>query len=1123
MNQARSEIENLRATIAALEAQRGALGDVVTDTALAPLRERLDALDKQNAPVLPSDERGLVTIFFSDIVDSSALAEKLDPEEWRRIVAQLHNRAGEIISKHHGQVIQYLGDGLLALFGAPEPGEFDAENAVRAALELQAVVGAMRDAAGIKPALTPASAAAPIQIRVGIHTGLVVLGELGSVHKEFTATGDAMNTAARLQSAAPPGGILISHDTYRCVRGVFDVTLQPPLALKGKSDAVQTYLVRRAKPRPFRSMTRGVAGIETRTVGRANETKILQDAYLDAYENKHVVWAQMVGVTGVGKTRLLSDFDDWTDLRAEEIRLLRARAFPEDTGIPFALVRRLWFDRFQIAEDAPLAQAEAKWVQKFQELANAPDAEPAHALGLLVGLPFRDSPHIGVMRDDPEQVRGRAFVVSRELMRALRVEMPVKLLLEDLHLIDHASWEWLTEIVLNSPVQGNLNGMLVVATARAEWQNSEKLEALARGPAKYIPLLVEPLSDADTRDLAQELLSRVHGVTPQVIDLIAERSEGIPYYAEEMVSWFIDRGIIDKTHEPWEFLPARLKESPLPATLQHLLLTRLSALNDTERAALQRGSIFGRRFWTGGIEALGVHSGEDVLEELEPRGFVHVQPESSLEGEIEWSFAQTLLREVTYESVLRRERAALHKKAAEWLREQAEHAGRLDEFAGLLGEHFERAGETLTAADWYLRAGEHSKKLGAMRETRRLFERARDLLPPIESERRWRAVNGHIDAVGALGDLQEWRADTDAMMELAQASGDDAKVAKAFAYRSGLLLHLGDRAGAALARDRVIEYGQRAGDAKIVIRALSYKASEWIQFGEPERAMHEMEEVLARAREFGDDEMLSYILNSTATCFAECGDFSKALLFMDEALELAKCCGNRIQVMSVLTNLGAAYLWLGMYKQARTVIEQALKIAESLGLRGTIALSYLNLGEVYWFSGDARTARQLLERAIEECAAYNWQRGQAIALNELGMVLESSGDAAGAARHHEQARDIARAIDLKPIEYEACAGLARCALVQGNLDGARTLATEAWTYLETHGIASMENPLRSYVICADVFDALGDAATARKIVSAGYAELKKRADKLSDPKAQQALLENDPFNRALVEMWERNG
>lgn len=1119
-SQTKTEMENLRATIAALEAQRGALGDMVVDTALAPLREKLAALQGQTAPQpLPADERRLVTILFTDIVESTTLAEKLDPEEWRRIVTQLHGAAAECVSKHHGQVIQYLGDGLLALFGAQEPGEFDAENAVRAALELQQQVAGLQSQFSTALVLQPATW--DLQLRIGIHTGLVVVGELGETHKEFTASGDAMNLAARLQSAAPPGGILISHDTYRYVRGVFDVTLQPPLMLKGKTEAVQTYLVRRAKPRPFRSVTRGVAGIETRTIGRERETKILQDAYGDAYENKRVVWAQMVGVTGVGKTRMLSDFDDWTELRAEDIRLLRARAFPEETDIPFALVRRLWFDRFQIAEDTPRAQAEAKWVQKFQELSGSADVEPAHALGLLVGLPFRDSPYIGALRDDPVQVRGRAFVVSRELLNALRRQMPVKLLLEDLHLVDSASWDWLTEIVLNSPEQDSLHGMMVVATARSEWQNSKKLETLARGRAKYIPLEIAPLSDADTRALALELLQRVEGVTPQVVDLLVERSEGIPYYAEEIVNWFIDRGVIDKTREPWQLHSARLRESPLPATLQHLLLTRLSALSDLERAALQRGSIFGRRFWTGGIEALGVRSGEDVLEELEPRGFVHVQPESSLAGEIEWSFAQTLLREVTYESVLRRERAALHKKAAQWLEEQAERAGRLDEFAGLLGEHFERAGETLIAADWYLRAGEHSKKQGATRETRRFLERALELLPPIERERRWRALHGHLEAVALLGDLDVWRADTDALMELAQVIGEDDKLAIAFGSRASFLHNRGELEDAARATDKAIEFAQRAGDQKLLLKAQSHKANGCVSLGEPERAMLEAEQAVARAREFGDRETLAYILNSAATCFAESGDFSKALPLLNESLALTKTVGNRIQELSVLMNLGALYLWLGMYKQARTVIEQALRIAEALGVRTTIALGYLNLGEVYWFSGDGRTARQLLERALSEAIELNWSRGQAMARNELGMVLESAGDAAGAARYHTEAREIAHKMNLQPVEYEARAGLARCALAQGNLDAARALAGEVWTYLEAHGAGAMEHPMRPYVICADIFDALGDATNARKIAAAGYAELKTRADKLSDPKARQALLENDPFHRALVEMWER--
>lgn len=214
------------------------------------------------------------------------------------------------------------------------------------------------------------------------------------------------------RACSPPhlrGGVLVSHDTYRYVRGAFNVTPQPALTVKGKQEPVQTYLVRSAKPRPFRTVNRGVAGIQTRTVGREAELQALRRAYLEAFEHGRVVWAQLVGEAGVGKSRLLDEVRDWVELRPETVRLLKARAYVADAAQPFALIRRLWFDRFQIAEDAPLAQAEAKWVQGFQELGTTSEVEPAHALGLLVGLPFRDSPHIGAMREDPAQVKGRAI------------------------------------------------------------------------------------------------------------------------------------------------------------------------------------------------------------------------------------------------------------------------------------------------------------------------------------------------------------------------------------------------------------------------------------------------------------------------------------------------------------------------------------------------------------------------------------------------------------------------------------------------------------------------------------------------------------------------------------------
>lgn len=555
-----------------LETQRATLGAAVVDPALAALRQQLAALETEvPAQSGPLEERRVITILFTDIVGSTALAHNLDPEEWRQTVAKLHSAIGTIIQGHHGMVAQYLGDGLLALFGAEASGERDPEHAILAAL-------------GAQSAITAWNGAPPIQIRVGIHTGLVVVGELGSdAKREFTATGDAMNVAARLQSAAPPGGILISHDTYQHVRGVFSVTPQPPLAVKGAPEPIQTYLVRRAKSRPFRTLARGVAGVQTRTIGRDRELRALQAAYLDAVENRRLVWAQLVGDAGIGKSRLLDDVREWVELRPEVVRLFRARAYADDARQPFSLVRRMWFDRFQIAEDAPIPQAEAKWVQRFQELSKTDAVEPAHALGLLVGLPFAESPHIGAMRGDPVQVKGRGLVVSREVLKMIRREQPVEFLLEDLQWADASSWEYLVQVLLaDAPSDEGAHGTFVLAAARPEWTPPEEL---LRHP-RYVSTDLQPLSDEATRELVSELLRAVEHVPEDVVRLIVERCEGVPYFVEEVVNWFLDRGIIDRTRDPWGFVSARLRETPLPATLQHLLFTRLSVLNDAERLVL---------------------------------------------------------------------------------------------------------------------------------------------------------------------------------------------------------------------------------------------------------------------------------------------------------------------------------------------------------------------------------------------------------------------------------------------------------------------------------------------------------------------------------------------------------
>ena len=1127
------QIDKLQASIRGLEAQRSVLGDAIVEPALATLREKLAALEQQAASTAtPAEDRRMVTILFTDMVGSTSMAEKLDPEEWRRIVSKTHSAIGDTISAHHGEVAQYLGDGLLAFFGARETSEADPENAIRAGLDAQAAV-------------TTLLSEDKVQVRVGIHTGLVVMGELGAeAHKEFTASGDAMNLAARLQSAAPPGGVLISLDTYRYVRGVFDVTVRPPLTVKGKSEPIQTFLVRRAKPRPFRTVARGVAGIEIRTIGREAEMQALQNAYLRAYDGHGTVWAQLLGEAGVGKSRLLEDMDEWLDLREETYRLLRARAFPDDLSQPFALVRRMWFDRFQIAEDAPLAQAEARWVERFKEFSGLEDyEEPAHALGLLVGLPFENSPHIKAMRSDPTQVKGRALVVSRELLKAVRAQMPVVLLLEDLQWADAASWEYLMEAFLGE-VELQPNGLFILGAARPDWHPPEHLaNVIARSvlgddlhhevasiPAQHdiergiwaITIPLSPLTDQASRELALEIFKRVPDVPAQVIDLLVERSEGVPYYSEEMVNWFIDHAILDTRLEQWHFFPEKLKEQPLPATLHHLLLTRLSSLSATERSALQRGAIFGRRFWTGGLEALGVPGGDETLGHLQPRGFVEAQPESSFQGETEWSFHQNLLQEVTYESVLKRERTALHKVAAEWLEKQAANAGRLDEFAGLLGEHCEKAGELGPAADWYLRAGKRAYGQGAPRQAMGFYTRALELLPPVDKERRWQALLGKLDCHSVLALLEPWKADVAAFFDLAQLFGDDQHLALGYLRLAifGVYNEV-DPVAYNEAVNETLAAARRCGNEAIEANALSLFALARASRADKPSTIQNIEAAMRIARRLGDEVILATVLYRAAYCYANFGDLPKAYLLQTEQVALDHRLGNRSQEATGLGNLGNNFMMIGFYKQARSLFEQAMAILEAVGSRRNRAFHQINVGETYLQSGDLRKARSLLEGALEQLRLFQDGQGIIFALNQLGLVLLGIGDSSGASRCYNESHQLALEKELLPLACEAAAGLAACAAAQGDFEQARTSVQTAWDYLKNHGWAAMENPATAYRTCAEVFEALGEEASAREVLENGHQALIEKADLIDKPEWRQSFLENVPENRALMEMWER--
>ena len=976
-----------------------------------------------------AEERKVVSVLFVDLVGFTARSERADPEDVRATLRVYHDRLKREIERFGGTVEKFVGDAVMAVFGAPIAHEDDAERAVRSALRIAEAIQELNEE---RPGLD-------LAIRAAVNTGeaVVTLAARPEAGEGFVA-GDVVNVASRLQGEAPVGGVVVGDLTYRATRLPIEYEELEPVTVKGKAARLPLW-------RAIGARSRFGVDVEQRAtvplVGRAHELSLLRDLYGRAVRDQTAQLITIVGEPGVGKSRLVWEFQRFVDDLPDLVAWRQGRCLPYGEGITFWALGEVVKSHAGILEgDAPEEAAAKLELAVSSVVGEAAEREWIRA---------RLEPLVGLGEDAGATEREESFAAWRGFLEAIASAGPFVIVIEDLHWADPAMLafvEHLADWASGVP-------LYVLCTARPELY--EQQPAWGGGKRNHTAVSLAPLSPEETAQLIGGLLDRTVLPAETQTALLA-RAGGNPLYAEEFVRMLVDRGALVRHGAAWD-LVAEQDEIAVPETVQALIAARLDTLSPQRKALLQDAAVIGKVFWAGALEAMGGLDARDVregLHELARKEIVRPARRPSIQGESEFAFWHALIRDVAYGQIPRPARSAKHTAAADWIERIA--GERVADSAELLAHHTERALELAQAAGepahelqartrrYLMLAAERALRLDVAK-ARTYFDRALALTSPGDEDRlRVLMFGGRLSVSGTAESLSD-----DLLLEAveeARTTGNVDGEAEALGWLSRLAWMRGESAR----QFELLEEAARLVESRPPSRESAIVATRLVAAhglaGLSADTLRLSEVALPVVRELGSEHDLAVVLQMRGQARVDLGDVAGGIADARDGLRIAVEASPAYLAVAAHVNVGD-HVWFTEGPAAgQELYEAGVELAERRGARRAGDWARM---ETMWTRYDLGAWDELL--AIGDLVLDHDPQGRESLSDQLSVLAETyrrdvllhrgATDPEGFVdqRLLPRAREIVDGQVLVPVFRVAALGR----VVRGDRSGARALVEEA--------------------------------------------------------------------------------